>query len=126
VPALVVPEDPRVVEPGCVGCPTGPTIEPAATAGIVYDVTPAGPWVPGQTVTVLARVVDASSGFGEPLPPGWTRVDPSTAAFEVTFASGGMARTGATSVVPQAIAAAVAIFLGALLLAIGRRRRSAR
>jgi hypothetical protein len=114
-----------VVELACADCPAGPSIEPAETAGIVYEVAPAGPWAPGQTVTVFALLVDAASGFAEPLPEGWTAVDPSTAAFEVTFSSGELARTGSTSVLPQAIAAAVAIALGSLLLVIGVRRRRA-
>ena len=71
----------------CVDCPAGLSIEPAATPGVVYSVEPAGPWAPGQTVTVFAQLVGAASGFAEPLPEGWTAVDSSTAAFEVTFSS---------------------------------------
>jgi hypothetical protein len=74
-------------------------------------------------VTVFARLVGAAFGFAEPLPQGWTAVDSSTAAFEVTLSSGGLARTGAISAVTQALAAAVAIALGSLLLVIGARRR---
>ena len=36
-----------MVELDCADCPTGLSIEPAATDGIVYEVTPAGPWAPG-------------------------------------------------------------------------------
>jgi hypothetical protein len=76
-------------------------------------------------VTVFARLVDAESGFAEPLPQGWTAVDSSTAAFEVTLTDGDLPPTGSSSVLPQAMAAAVAICLGWLLLMIRTRRRNA-
>ncbi len=120
----IVPEDPAVVPEDCTDCPTGPSIEPAETDGLVYEVSPAGPWSPGQTVTVFARLVGAASGFREPLPAGWTAVDSSTATFEVTIAGGGeLARTGVTSALTQLLAAALAVGLGSLLVVIGARRR---
>ncbi len=118
----VAPEDPAVLDSACADCPPGPSISPADTAGIVYEVEPAGPWVPGQTVTVVARLVGSDFGFAEPLPPGWSSVDPSTAEFVVTFSSVELAQTGTTSVLPQVIAAAIAVALGSLLLVIGARR----
>jgi hypothetical protein len=125
VPPVVEPEAPIVPDPGCVDCPDGPSILLPATPGVEYEVEPAGPWVAGQTVTVHARAVGSAFGFAEPLPAGWTPVDSSSAVFSLTFPSGELARTGPTPVLPQAAAAAAAIALGALLLAVRGRRRSA-
>ncbi len=81
----VVPQEPEVTESVCVdGAPTAPTLAFAATDGVTYSVDPAGPYEPGQEVTVTAEL-QAGYGWGD-LPEGWVEVDATTATLAVTFA----------------------------------------
>ncbi|MCF4122461.1 hypothetical protein L1785_15895, partial [Antribacter sp. KLBMP9083] len=80
----VVPVNPTVTQAVCVaGQLTPPTLTLATTEGITYTVSPAGPYAPGQTVTVTATLEDGFS-WGT-MPAGWTQESFTVATFELTF-----------------------------------------
>ena len=86
----MTPVAPTVTDPQCVdGTLVDPSIALATTDGVSYVAAPAGPYAPGESVTVTATITDPEAGWVDPLPDGWTRVDPATATFAVTFAEVG-------------------------------------
>ncbi len=84
----IAPVNPTVTEAVCPpggGEPTAPTLTlPTEPDGITYTVDPAGPYEPGQTVTVTATL-DAGFVWVDPLPEGWVETSATTATFTVTF-----------------------------------------
>ena len=84
---LMTPVEPTVSDPTCAdGVASTPTLAFATTEGIAYSADPAGPYEPGQPVVVTASITDDAAGWSDPLPAGWTIVDPRTATFALTFA----------------------------------------
>ncbi|WP_125777900.1 InlB B-repeat-containing protein [Antribacter gilvus] len=80
----VMPVAPTVTQAVCVGGElTAPTIAFATTEGVTYTVEPAGPFVAGQSVTVVATLADGFS-WGE-MPAGWVMDSPSVATYALTF-----------------------------------------
>ena len=63
--AKAVPVGPTVVEAVCTaGVVTAPTLTVTETDQIDYSVSPAGPYMQGQTVTVTATLVGGGAGLG--------------------------------------------------------------
>ncbi len=84
---VATPQNPSVVQAACTGGVLhAPTVTAATTANVTYAFDPAGPYTAGQTIAVIATV---AQGFGWPatMPAGWTRVNPTTARYSLTFAS---------------------------------------
>lgn len=78
----VIPAAPVVFDAVCdFGIVTDPTITLQETDGVRYDVV--GDIVPGEVVEVIATLDDGYA-WGE-MPEGWTRVDSTTASWQVTF-----------------------------------------
>jgi hypothetical protein len=83
------PLDPDVDQATCAnGEVTAPTITPTPVEGITYTVDPAGPYdgTVDTTVTVTATLADGYA-WPDPMPDGWTEVDPVTATFTVELAA---------------------------------------
>jgi hypothetical protein len=104
---LGTPVAPKVTQATCAaGVVTAPTIVPASSRWITYTVDPPGPYDGSQdtSVTVTATVHDGYAW--EQMPPGWTDVDPATAAFVVELAAASCEEvTPAAPAVTEAICA---------------------
>lgn len=96
----VVPAVPTVTESVCVGVtPSAPMLAFAdLPAGVTYSVSPAGPFVPGQTVSVSATA-GVGSQFVEPAPAGWVFGESNLETFAVTFAAAPTCSSAAAVVV---------------------------
>ena len=65
---------PTVTQAVCAaGVLTPPSLVLSSTDGITYSADPAGPYVLGQPVIVMATLDDAGVGWPDPLPDGWIR-----------------------------------------------------
>jgi hypothetical protein len=87
--APATPLDPVVDAATCAnGAVTVLTIDIAPTDAIAYAVDPPGPYdgTVDTTVTVTATLTDGNA-WVDPLPDGWTYVDPMTATFTVELAA---------------------------------------
>jgi hypothetical protein len=86
---VLAPVSPTFTNPGCTstGLPVAPTITLATgPAGVTYAVSPAGPYVGGQTVTVTATIDNpAVNTFATPTAGGWTFVDSQHETLTHTF-----------------------------------------
>jgi large repetitive protein len=83
---VVTPVAPTVTQAVCAnGVLSAPMLELATTDGITYSVDPAGPYTPGQSVTVTATLAPAGVGWPGELPDGWARQSNTVATFDVSF-----------------------------------------
>jgi LPXTG-motif cell wall-anchored protein len=106
------------------GMVTPPELIVPETPGITYTPDPPPPYAPGDLVTLIAELDD---GFAwvDPMPPGWTRVDPDTATFAVIFTTAPPERLPATGSFENdwiLLAAASALIAGFGFVAASRRR----
>jgi large repetitive protein len=82
----IQPATPEISPPTCVaGGAAAPSIAPVEMEGVAYQLEPAGPWEPGDSVIVTATITNPEAGWARPLAGGWHRVNPTTATLEVTF-----------------------------------------
>ena len=80
----VAPADPTVTQATCAnGAVTVPEITLLETTGVVYVLDPAGPYVGTQDTTVAVTATLADGFEWDQIPPGWTRVDATTATFTI-------------------------------------------
>ena len=84
--STVRPVDPTVIQSTCGydGMPSAPTLTVAVTPDVRYEVSPAGPYRGGQTVSVAATAA-AGSRFGTSLPSGWHLTSSTSAVRLITF-----------------------------------------
>ena len=77
---------PTVTQAVCAGgVLSPPTLALATTDRITYTVAPSGPYAPGGTATVTATLAGTGVAWPDALPPGWARVNDTTATYAVTF-----------------------------------------
>ena len=123
----VDPENPSVTQASCSnGQLVDPTLTTAVTAGVVYSVSAAAPYAPGQSITLTATA-DSSHAFAAPAPAGWTFVDTQHDTYALTFTNlaacdQGLANTGVASSTMLGWGGAV-LGIGLLLQFVGMRRR---
>lgn len=88
-PTTVAPVAPTFGDPGCgtAGAIAPFVTTPAAPSGVAYTVSPAGPYIGGETVTVTATISDPADQFVGPGTGGWTFVDATHETIAHTFAA---------------------------------------